>query len=71
MRDKLFLVTGVVSKECYESNETRLVRQETRLVWSTDEVDAKYKFKTFFESKSSEYSIYYTVYNIVAEEAIS
>jgi len=65
----LYLVTGTVYKRSYMDEESGSALQQ-RIVDAFSEEEAREKFTSHFESKSSDYEVSYRVRNITAFETI-
>lgn len=67
---KLFLVTGTVYKTWYMEENPKKT-DEISIVWADSADEARSKFEQHFDSLTQEYTVYYSVSNVVAREAIS
>ncbi|NJL70661.1 MAG: hypothetical protein HC888_03100 [Candidatus Competibacteraceae bacterium] len=66
----LFFAQVKVEISCYMVDEDEHVEEWTHLVEAADEDEARRKVRKFYEAKSSEYSVYYSVQNIDISETI-
>jgi DNA-dependent RNA polymerase auxiliary subunit epsilon len=66
-----FLVTGIVEVQQYMSERKPVREATTKLVIAKDATEAREKFENHFNAKTSEYSIYYSVYNVEVHETIT
>ena len=65
----LFLATGTVEEVIYDGHSAK--SPVIRLVEAQDEHEAVEKFVKHFESRTVEYSVYYTMWDAIAHEVIS
>ncbi len=63
-----FAVTGTVEITPYGGDSKRVKR--THIVYALDMNDAERKFTEHYQNKNSEYEIYYTVYDVDANETL-
>jgi hypothetical protein len=66
-----YLVTGTVEIKHYESSRKPATEKVTRLVIAEDAAQAREKFENHFRARTSEYDVYYTVYDINVHETIA
>lgn len=67
---ELFLVSGDVEVSHYMSDRTPPAERETRLVRAENTEGARQAFIDHFEAKTSQYSVYYRVYNVEVHPTI-
>lgn len=67
---KLYMVEGRIRITRYMVDKPEF-RQETRLVQAKDAAEAEEKFEKFWDDKTEDYCIYYTVLNVTVTETIS
>jgi len=66
-----FLVTGIVEIKQYESSRKPVREPTSRLVIAVDAAQAREKFENHFTAKTSEYAVYYNVYDVEVHETIT
>ena len=67
---EVFIVTGTVKISHYMREDNPTIETVTRQVRAKSSYHAMDKFKEHYESKTSEYEIYYRVYDVECEEII-
>lgn len=65
----LFLVQGRIDRTMYEGDTES--SNETRIVEAKDEFEASSKFEFHFESRSSDYAVSYSAWDVIAHEVIT
>lgn len=67
---EVFVVTGTVRIAHYMREDKPTVETVTRQVRAETNYHAMERFREHYESKTSEYEVYYRVYNIECDEII-